>query len=992
MTLLRLYTEYSLLVGECRLNEITERAAELGYTAVAKTDLLTLAGNVEFSESAKRKGIKAISGCEIKAFVKGEEINLLILAKNQKGIYALNVYSSFAMTEKEGFVPENVLSKYSKDVIAIWVGCDAIVEKSVENACKVTDFLKGCFPRFYGGIERLPSESTTASEKLYEFFKSRNVECVIANPVYMTRKENGEALSLLNFIKNGTEESYESFPHYLRSPAEVKELFSHLPSLWETTEKIGEECFSEYDTKKLHLPSFPTENSNALLREKAFSGLDKKGKQKDEKYISRLEEELGIIERMGFSDYFLITEDFVSYARKENVPLGYGRGSGVGSLVAYALEITAVDPVENGLIFQRFLNEERVTMPDFDIDIGDEDREKVISYVKGKYGKKHVCGIANYSRFAFRQIIKSVGKYMRRDLSYVAEMIPDKVGITVEQALMESEALSKEASRNENVKRALHLCKLLEGRPRVASPHPSGIILTPLPLVSYVPLMKHGDDTLTQYSMNTCAKLGLLKIDFLGIKYLTVIWKAKALIKSRHGSVYEKVPPIDSRVFEMLSEGNGAGVFQLESGGMKELLKRLAPKNINELCDLISLYRPGPKIFIDSYIKGKNSPESVKYKIPQIEHILKETYGCPIYQEQIMRICTDAAGFTLGHADTVRRAMAKKDATQMSKEKEAFVSGCEKNGIEKEKAEELFDSISGFAKYAFNKSHAAAYALLAYESAYLKRIYPKEYFAAKLQSECGQLKKISEYSAEMIKMSTPLLPPCVNRSQGEFVPEEDGVRYSLSSIKGVGKAVADKIVKERNKGGAFENADNFISRMGGTISGISAAALAKSGAMDVFGENRRTLLNLCEDNVSGGGFFSPAEDQLSLSFDNVGVIKYPRRHEEEYPETELRVLEKEFTGVDFHFNPRDFSEKNEAKKYALYIKLTKQNKKDLPVALKQLTDNGEASVVRIYDSESGKTSELKEAFFLPTIKGVEELESIMGKDNVKLKSLERNKK
>lgn len=987
MTVLRLYTEYSLMKAECRLEEITERALELGYSTVAKTDLGTLAGNVEFFALAKRKGIRPIMGCEIKTFIGGEEIKLLLLAKNNEGLYELNVLSSFSMTEKGGYVPEAVLHGYSKNLIAIWVDAKNCFDCGELKAASVLEKLKAYLPFLYGGLERLPHESTEASEKLYGFFLKFNVKCVISTPVYMTRKENGEVLSLLNFIKNGTKEDFSGYPYYLRSAEETKELFAHLPIVIENTEKIGKECFSEFDTRTLHIPTFQTENAPLLLREKAFSGLNRIGKANDEKYTSRLNRELETIEKMGFSDYFLITEDIVSYARSKNVPLGHGRGSGVGSLTAFCLDITAADPIENGLIFERFLNEERVTMPDFDIDVGDVARDTVISYVREKYGKKHVCGIANYSRFALRQVIRDVGKYMGFDVSAITETIPDRVGITVSEALAESEALSKEAERNAKVKNALALCKLLEGRPRVISPHPSGIILTPSPAVSYVPLMAHEGNTLTQYSMESCEKLGLLKIDFLGIKYLTVIQKAKEFIKERHGEVYRRLPPHDERVYDMLSKGLGLGVFQLESDGMRVLLKRLAPKSLTELCDVISLYRPGPKAFIDSYIKGKKSPSEVVYPIPQIKHILEETYGCPIYQEQIMRICTDAAGFSMGKADLIRRSMAKKSPEKMGEEKEAFISGCVERGIEKEKAEALFNQISGFAKYAFNKSHGAAYALLSYESAYLKAIYPREYFAAKAEADSGQFKKLCEYSAELMVLGSRMLPPCINNSDDKFIPAEEGVRYSLSAIKGVGKTAGEKIVRERSKNGKFKDADDFVSRLGGVISSNAAVALAKSGALDVFGENRKTLSNLCEDTVSGGGAFSPSEEQLSFSFDNVESVKYPRRREAEFSETELRFLEKEFTGVDFHFNPNGASDY--AKKYALYIKLTPQNEKKLPIALKKLTKNGDASVVRIYDSKSGKTSELKDLFFVPTVLGTEELEEIMGEGNVKLKALER---
>lgn len=1000
MTVLRLYTEYSLLCGECRISEISQSAKDSGYTAVAKTDKGTLAGNVEFFENAKKKGITAILGCEINTFLCGETITLLILAKNKNGLFALNVYSSFSLTEENGFVPHEILPKYSKDIYAFWVDTKDIIEKSENNAKKVIETLKGYFPHLYGGIEIINEADKNTSLKTNAFFTQNGVEAVVTTPVYMTKKENGEILSILDFIKNGTE-SKKNHNYYLRTVEEIKALFSHLPQVLENTEEFEKEytkeykkeLFAEFETTTFHLPTFNTDNTknaDSLLREKAFSGLRSLGFEKDEIYVNRLEEELSTIIKIGFSDYFLITEDFVSYAKRENIPIGPGRGSGVGSLVAYCLGITIVNPVENGLIFQRFLNEERVTMPDFDIDIGDEERERVISYVREKYGKKHVCGIANYSPIAFRQVIRDISKYLKYDASALIEAIPDKVGITVDEALKESPLLEKELIKSEKAREVIRLCKLLEGRPRVVSPHPSGIILTPKPVVSYAPLMKKDDITLTQYSMDTCAKLGLLKIDFLGIKYLTVISKAKKLIKEREGSVYDKIPPMDERVFQMLSEGESTGVFQLESEGMKKLLRDLAPKNLTELCDLISLYRPGPKAYIDSYIKGKNNPQSVTYPLPQLKEVLEETYGCPIYQEQIMMLCTKTAGFSLGKADLIRRAMAKKDISKMEKEKEYFVSGCIKNGIQKEKAEWLFGEISGFAKYAFNKSHGTAYALLAYETAYLKRLYPREYFTAKLEAEGGNTKKTAEYALSLLKEGFALLPPCINLSSDVFYPEEKGVRYSLTAIKGVGKQVAKKIVKERLTNGNFKNADDFISRVGATLGKHSALALARSGALDIFGENRSTLSNLCEDYASGGGIFSHSEDQLSLSFEtSFESVKYERRHVEEYPETELRLFEKEYTGVDFHFNPDEFSAENGSKKYALYIKLTDENEKMLEYAFSFLTKDEKGSIVRIYDSRSGKTTELKETFFIPTVKGTDSLKEFLGEDNVKLKAIKK---
>lgn len=1025
MTLLRVYTEYSMLTGECRLEELAERASELSYAAVAKTDVGTLAGSLEFSEYARQKGINPLIGCEITSFVKGEKVSLIIIAMNDDGISDINVFSSFAMTEKSGLVPESIFEKYSENVVAIAVGFNSIYEKhqkSEYKAERVLQKLRDDFPNFYVGLERMPWESEEKSFKLYNFCRKNFVNCVIANPVYLTKKENAEALVLLDTIKNGsvspkTEERKEC---YIRTPEELKGLFSHLKYVWENTCRLGRMCKGEFETDMLHLPVFPQFDPPGILREKAFLGLEKAGLSEKEEYISRLKEELDVIEVMGFADYFLITEDFVSFAKSKGIPVGPGRGSGVGSLTAFCIGITAVDPVENGLLFQRFLNEERVSMPDFDIDFGDERREEIIRYVKDKYGRKHVCGIANYSKFAFRQCIRDVAKYLNWDATRLISFIPEKTGITTHEALKESRELYNLYKTDKTSEKAINLCKLLEGRPRAVSPHPSGVIMTKRNVSIHVPLMaiegENGEvENISQFSMNTCAKLGLLKIDFLGIKYLTVIDKAKKLVKKSGKEIYEKEPPFHKSVYQMLSEGNSAGVFQLEGGQMKELLKKMKPQNLQDLTALISLYRPGPKIYIEAYLRGRQNPESVKYPVPQAENALKSTYGCPIYQEQIMQLCRDTAGFSLGKADVVRCAMSKKDKSLMMKEKREFVDGCEKNGIDGKTASKLFDDICGFSKYAFNKSHASAYALLSYETAYLKKIYPKEYFSAKLDSVQGQFNKICEYALEMRKLGVELAPPCVNSSEENFIPFEKGVRYSLSAIKGVG-SFGERIVKERKKNGIFKSADDFISRIGSSMGAFALTALAKSGAFDVFGEKRSVLVKLCEENSSSGAGAFVSENQMTLSFDNEESIKYKRQNLEEYSDTELRLFEKEYTGVEFynHFSnasKKQGSEKEESSEnyensknseikekeessetHVLYIKITDNNKNSLKKVLEMFSEDESGSIVRIYDLETNKVAQLKDKFFISSHCKIEELEKILGKENVKLKALERKNK
>ncbi len=994
MTALRVYTEYSMLYGECRISHLAKRASELSYTSVAKTDVSTLAGSLEFSEYAKKENINPIIGFEGETYIKGEKITLLFLAKNNYGLASLNVLSSFSMTE--GTIPFEAIGKYSKGVVGIILNLDIINDYIVQS---VLSAFKECLQDFYIGLERCPDESTEKTEKLYSIGIKNSVKCVIANPVFMTEEKGAETLSLLYFIQNGanSEASVNNF-YYLHHPSETKGLFAHLPDVWETTEEVGRMCKAEFETGKFNLPTFPTENADSLLKEKAFLGLETileavtnskpslaNGETANSlhlKYVSRLENELETISQMGFSDYFLITADFVSYAKSKNIPVGPGRGSGVGSLVAFCLGITSVDPVENNLIFERFLNPERVSMPDFDIDLGDERRNEVIDYLKQKYGKKFVYGIANYSEFAFRQCIRDVGKYLKKDVSHIIKEIPDKIGITVDEALKQSEGLRKITELGESNRNVLRLCKLLEGRPRAFSPHPSGIALTPKPTVSFSPIMNWENTNITQYSMNTLSKLGILKIDLLGIKFLTVINKTKEYIKSKITDGYpltESFPPSDPEVFQMLSNGDSAGVFQLEGFGMRELLKKLKPQNIAELTAVISLYRPGPMAFIDDYINGKNFPEKVVYPIEETKNALEETYGCPIYQEQIMQICKDVAGFSLGQADLIRRAMAKKDISQMEKERSTFISGCAKKGISENDASKLFEKICGFSKYAFNKSHGVAYALLAYETAYLKCKYPKEYFASRLDSVAGQLIKIGEYDGELRKFGTRILPPCVNTSDVVFTPKENGVEYSLSAIKGVGDGGAKMIVDERQKNGIFKDADDFLSRVGCAMGSNAAAALAKSGALDVFGETRSTMVNLCNDNLSLGITQRKNDNQFSL-FSDDDVIKYQRRPEKEYEETTLRLFEKEYTGVSFG---------NEEKHYVLYIKITSRNETFLPIATNLLCKNGGNDEVRIYYENSGKTLRLKNASFVPSMQTIEELEQILGEGNIKLTALER---
>ncbi len=973
MTALRIYTEYSLLDGECRLSQIVERAKELSYTAVAKTDVGTLSGSVEFWEYAKKCGINPIIGCQISSFIKGEKVCLLLLAENNEGLLSLNIISSYVMTE--GSIQEKELLKHGKGVLAVLINTEELMYniKVTEN---VFGALKASFSHFYCGLERLPNESELKTRKQFDIASSLGTKCVISNAVYITKEENGKVKAFLDYIREGKTPS-STCPHYLRSKDELAELFSHLPSVYQNTETIGKMCRVSFDTEHMHLPTFPVDDAPGLLEEKARGGLEKLSLSKNEKYAKRLKAELDVIDKMGFADYFLITEDFVSYAKSKNIPIGPGRGSGVGSLVAYALGITAIDPVENGLLFERFLNEERVSMPDFDIDMGDERRGEVVEYVKEKYGKKYVCSIVNFSKFAMRQCIRDVGKFLKTDVSELTSLIPDKVGITVDEAVSSSDALKRKWEFDPKSREVLSFCKLLEGRPRAVSPHPSGIILSKEPLIKYMPLTKWGEETLSQYSMETCAKLGLLKIDFLGIKYLTVICKAKKLIGE---DVY---PVFDKGVFQMLSMGESDGVFQLESDGMKELLKKMRPESVDDLACLISLYRPGPKIYIDEYIRGRNHPQSIKYKTEAERKVLSSTYGCPIYQEQIMNLCREAAGFTLGHADTVRRAMAKKDEKKMALEESAFVSGCVNNGIDEEYAVVLFNKIKGFAKYAFNKSHAAAYAVLAYETAFLKYRYPREYFSARLDSVAGTLSKISSYALSLGKMGARLLPPCINESEAEFTPCDEGVRYSLSAVKGVGMETAKKIISERNKGGKFKSSDDFLFRMK-NIGQNAMFSLAKAGAFDIFGETRSTIVNLITDHVSPAALQNVSEDQLTFSFDfGDKEINYKRRHEKEFDETTKRLFEKEYTGVDFHF------EYIPVKTHVLYIRLTAENKENLSFAMERFTRKGGDNIVRIYDTERDKVLETKNISFNLDSKTVHELEQLMGEGNVKLKALER---
>jgi DNA polymerase-3 subunit alpha len=946
---LHLHTEYSLLDGECRINALPEAVKRAGQKAVAITDHGVLYGIVDFYKACKINGVKPIIGCEVyvaprtmsdKVYpVDADYSHLILLVKDEKGYENLMTIVSKAFTE--GFyqkprTDKETLEKYSEGLIALSGCISGLIPKNIINgdlagARENALFFKRIFgeDNFYLELQRHGiDKQAIVNQALVTLSNELDIPLVATNDVHYINKSDSTLQRLLMAIQMGKtldEGGYglEGDYFYLKSTAEMQSLFADIPEAVENTEKIADRCSFDFDFETMHLPAFipPKPFTPAeYLRKLCYDGYKEKADagfiSPCEEYEKRLDYELSIIEKMGFVDYYLIVWDFVHFARKRSIPVGPGRGSGVGSLCAYFIGITDIDPLEYDLLFERFLNPERVSMPDFDIDFCDERRGEVIDYVSEKYGRDHVAQIVTFGTLAARQAVRDTGRAL--GMSYaavdeIAKLIPRYISISIDAAMQESKELRNVYSTDPQAKRLIDFAKALEGRPRNTSTHATGVVITDKPLTTYVPLALNDSVVVTQFPMNTVAELGLLKMDFLGLRFLSVIDNtAKTIQKKNPDFDIYKIPFDDKETYSLLSSGNTLGLFQLESEGMRNLIMRMKPANIEDITSAISLYRPGPMQSIEQFLKNRKNPENTEYITPELKDILKSTHGCIIYQEQVMQICRRLAGYSYGRADIVRRAMAKKKTEAMAKEREGFIDGAVKNGIDEVKASEIFDMMYEFAKYAFNKSHAVAYAVVSYRTAYLKCHYPIEYMCSLLNTVSGYNEKVKEYIDDCARMGIDLLPPDVNESGENFTVEGGNLRFGLVAVKNVGWLFAQKLIAEREKG-RFRSVEDFLTRIQVFGNTRMIESLILCGALDSFGVYRSRLIAELDSamDILARQRSGNVEGQIGLfdTPDDTGytetMLKLDFRAINEYPLLERLSNEKALTGLYFSGHPLD---------------------------------------------------------------------------------------
>ena len=896
-THLHVHTEYSLLDGAARVKDIIKRAKELDMDSLAITDHGSMFGVIEFYKQAKAQGIKPIIGCE--AYVAArtrfdrvpklddERYHLVLLAENNEGYR--NLVKMVSKSYVEGFyykprIDKDLLKQYSKGLIAtsgciMGVVARRLLTHGYEDAKATALEYRDIFGEgnFFLEIQHNSfKEQAIINENLIRMSKETGIPLVITNDVHYTNKEDYKAHDILLCIQTGTTVDAENRmkmgfnDFYLKSKEEIYERFKDVYEAMENTYKIAERCNVEFKFNETKLPKFDVPEGYTpyeYMKMLCEKGLAERYKEQTEELKSRMQYELEMINRMGFVEYFLIVWDFIRYSNENNIAVGPGRGSGAGSLVAYILRITNVDPIKYGLIFERFLNPERVSMPDFDIDFCYERRAEVIEYVIEKYGQDRVAQIITFGTMSARSVIRDVGRALNMsygEVDMISKMIPFELKITIDKALVMNPKLKELYEDDDRIKYLLDMSRRLEGMPRHASTHAAGVVISDKSIDEYIPLATNEGTPVTQFPMGTVEELGLLKMDFLGLRTLTVIQNAIDQVKYNYGKVIDldTLPLDDPKVFKIISDGNTEGIFQLESKGMTSFMKELKPDCIEDIIAGLSLYRPGPIDFIPQYIQGKRKPDEVKYKTPELEPILKATYGCIVYQEQVMQIVRQLAGYSLGRSDLVRRAMGKKKMDVMMKEKQIFiygdeasgVDGCLKRGIPEKYAEEIFDQMVKFAEYAFNKSHAACYAVIAYQTAYLKTYYPSEFMAALMTSVMDSLDKVGEYIHESKNMGVNILPPDINEGYSKFSVSNGDVHYALSAIKSVGKAVIENVVTERNKNGRFRSMTDFLERMSDYGTNKKAIdSLIKAGAFDLLGGTRRQYLSVYEkiiDSVS----------------------------------------------------------------------------------------------------------------------------------------------
>ena len=955
---LHVHTEYSLLDGSNKIKECVSRVKELGMNSVAITDHGVMFGVIDFYRAAKAVGIKPILGCEVyvapgsrfdkEAAGSGEEryYHLVLLAENDLGYHNLMKIVSRGFTEGYYYKPRvdlEVLKEFHEGIIALSACLAGEVQRNIlrgmysegkEAALRYQKiFGEGNF--FLELQDHGMQEQKMVNQSLLRMSQETGIELVATNDIHYTYAEDEKPHDMLLCIQTGKKLSdenrmrYEGGQYYIKSEEEMRTLFPYALQALENTQKIADRCNVEIEFGVTKLPKYDVPEgytSWEYLQHLCYQGLKKRYPSGDEALKNRLEYELSVIKSMGYVDYFLIVWDFIKYAKDHGIMVGPGRGSAAGSIVAYCLEITSIDPIKYQLLFERFLNPERVSMPDIDVDFCFERRQEVIDYVVEKYGSDRVVQIVTFGTMAAKGVIRDVGRVM--DLPYafvdsIAKMIPKELNITLDRALSMNPELKKLYQEDDRVHELIDMSKRLEGLPRHTSMHAAGVVISQKSVDEYVPLSLGSDGSVVaQFTMTTLEELGLLKMDFLGLRTLTVIQDAARLASESAGERIDinQIDYDDKRVLESIGTGKTDGIFQLESGGMKSFMKELKPQNLEDIIAGISLYRPGPMDFIPQYIKGKNHPETITYDCPQLEPILAPTYGCIVYQEQVMQIVRDLAGYTLGRSDLLRRAMSKKKGEVMERERKNFVygnpeegvPGCIANGIDEETANKIYDEMIDFAKYAFNKSHAAAYAVVSYQTAWLKYYYPVEFMAALMTSVIDNPGKVSEYIYTCRQLGIEILPPDINKGEGSFSVDNGNIRYGLAAIKSIGRPVIDAIIAERNARGEFKNLKDFIERLSGKeVNKRTIESFIKSGAFDSLGGTRKQFMVIYVkilDQVNQERKYSMT-GQLSL-FDMVdddqkAEFDIPLPPVGEYEKETKLAFEKEVLGIYLSGHPME---------------------------------------------------------------------------------------
>lgn len=1016
---LHVHSEYSLLDGACRIKDMVKRAKELGQPAIAITDHGSMYGVMDFYKEAKKEGIKPIIGCEVyvakrSRFDKVREFDseiyhLILLCKNNAGYQ--NLIKMVSQSFIEGFynkprIDEALLRQHSDGLIAL----SACLAGAVPRALNRNDYYAAKqialnYREIFGeGNFYLELQNHGLKEELRilpmlaRLSKETGIQMVATNDCHYITQEDSRMHEILLCIQtNHTVEDDDKMDFgtdqvYIKSEAEMRALFDSYEGAIENTAKIAEQCNVEFEFGKTKLPHFDVpegQDHYEYFKAQCYKGLrEKYGENPDKKVVERLEYELSIIKRMGYVDYYLIVNDFVSYAKSVGIAVGPGRGSGAGSLAAYCIGITGIDPIKYNLLFERFLNPERVSMPDFDIDFCYVRRQEVIDYVIRKYGSDHVAQIITFGTMAARGAIRDVGRVLAMpyaQVDSVAKLVPMELGVTIQKALETSPELKKKYEESPQIKDLIDMAQKLEGMPRHASTHAAGVVITERPVSEYVPLAKNDEAIVTQFTMTNLEELGLLKMDFLGLRTLTVIKDTEKIInRAEPGFRVEDIDLYDAEVFAMMAKGQTQGVFQYESVGMKNVLMQLKPDSIEDLIAVISLYRPGPMSSIPQYIENRHHPDKIKYKHPLLEDILAVTYGCIVYQEQVMQIFRKLAGFSLGQADIVRRAMSKKKKDVMEKEHQIFihglvsedgsveVEGCIRRGISEEVASSIYSEIESFASYAFNKSHAAAYALISYQTAFLKCKYPKEYMASLITSVFDNINKVVEYIEECKNLEIGVLPPDINESEAAFAVSGENIRFGLLAIKSLGRAPTDRILEER-KNGKFTSLYDFCKRMyTKDVQKKVVESLIKGGAFDNMGANRRQMLTVLDgifegllaekrNNIEGQmGFFDTMQTAEARE-----PIKMPELTE--FSQTELLKMEKEITGLYLSGHPlSEFAELIKSQHYAKISDIVNCAREEVP----KYKDGDRIKILAIISEVKLKTSKNNNTFAYVSIEDV----------------------